>query len=45
MYPWMAPERMNTVAADDGWELYDTTEDFSLLEQPRRSVGLIALRP
>ena len=30
MYPWMAPERMNTVAADDGWELYDTTKDFSL---------------
>ena len=21
---------MNTVAADDGWELYDTTKDFSL---------------
>ena len=26
----MAPQRMNTVAADDGWELYDTTVDFSL---------------
>ena len=30
MYPWMAPKRMNTVAADDGWQLYDTTVDFSL---------------
>ena len=30
MYPWMAPNRMNTVAADDGWQLYDTTNDFSL---------------
>ncbi|WP_186469255.1 arylsulfatase [Synechococcus sp. A18-25c] len=30
MYPWEAPNRMNTVEADDGWQLYDTTVDFSL---------------
>ena len=30
MYPWEAPNRMNTVEKDDGWQLYDTTKDFSL---------------
>jgi len=30
MYPWMAPERMHPVQDDTGWQLYDTTKDFSL---------------
>ena len=45
MYPWMAPERMNPVADDSGWELYDTTKDFSLSndladQEPERLVAM-----
>ncbi len=28
--PWEAPKKMHSVAKDDGWELYDTRNDFSL---------------
>ena len=45
MYPWMAPKRMNPVADDSGWELYDTTKDFSLSndladQEPERLVAM-----
>ena len=45
MYPWMAPERMNPVADDSGWELFDTTKDFSLSndlsdQEPERLVAM-----
>ena len=30
MYPWEAPNKINSVEKDDGWQLYDTTKDFSL---------------
>ncbi len=30
MYPWEAPKKINSVEKDDGWQLYDTTKDFSL---------------
>ena len=30
MVPWEAPNKINTVEQDDGWQLYDTTKDFSL---------------
>ncbi|WP_231857046.1 MULTISPECIES: arylsulfatase [unclassified Synechococcus] len=45
MYPWMAPERMNPVADDSGWQLYDTTKDFSLSndladQEPERLIAM-----
>lgn len=45
MYPWMAPERMNPVADDSGWQLFDTTKDFSLAndladQEPERLVAM-----
>ncbi|WP_413324715.1 arylsulfatase [Synechococcus sp. MIT S9503] len=45
MYPWMAPKRMNPVADDSGWELYDTTKDFSLSndlaeQEPERLIAM-----
>ena len=45
MYPWMAPERMNPVADDSGWQLFDTTKDFSLSndladQEPERLVAM-----
>ncbi len=45
MYPWMAPERMNPVADDSGWQLFDTTKDFSLSndladQEPDRLVAM-----
>ena len=28
--PWEAPKKLNSLEKDDGWQLYDTTKDFSL---------------
>ncbi len=45
MYPWMAPKRMNPVVDDSGWQLFDTTKDFSLSndladQEPERLVAM-----